>query len=379
MEKRGLGSSISRTGSNLPIKPLVLTSRTRAFSVVKARPACIWALLLLSPALAQGTSTDTTEAPAYHRESARANFRRPAEVPFPADNPYTPERAALGKALFFDPRLSRANSIACASCHNPAFSWGDGLAKGVGFASKEVGRRTPTILNVAWGEQYFWDGRADSLEAQALGPIQAAGEMNLPLDQMIARLKSIKGYEAMFEAAYPGEGVTEASVARAIATFERTVVSADAPFDAWIKGNEKAISESAKRGFDLFNTRGLCVRCHSGWNFTDDGFHDIGVPGDDIGRGKVLPQVEAVHYAFKTPTLRNVARRQPYLHDGSEKRLEDVVRFYNVGGKARRPSLDINVRPLALTEDEVRDLCDFLLTLTSTDPAVEIPILPISE
>lgn len=312
----------------------------------------------------------------YEREAAKAQFRRPAHVPSPSANAYTPARAHLGKVLFFDPRLSAANSIACASCHNPGFSWGDGLPKGVGHGSREVGRRTPTILNVAWGELYFWDGRAASLEEQALGPIAAPGEMNLPLDQAVAKLKAIPGYAPLFEAAYPGEGIGTGTLAKAIANFERTVVSGRAPFDEWIDGREEAISESAKRGFDLFNTKALCAECHSGWNLTDDGFHDIGIADTSRGRGEHLPAVEGVQFAFKTPTLRNVNQRAPFMHDGSERTLEDVVRFYNVGGRVQRPSLDVNVRPLNLTEAEIRALCDFMDTLTSEDPPVTIPRLP---
>jgi len=313
------------------------------------------------------------DATVYNRELAKAAFKRPVGIPFPKDNPATVERETLGKALFFDPRLSGANSISCASCHNPAFSWGDGLPLGVGFGSKELHRRTPTILNVAWGEEYFWDGRADSLEAQALGPIKSAGEM----DKMLAKIDEIPGYKRMFEKAYPGEGINETNVAKAIATFERTVVSGTAPFDEWINGREDAISEPAKHGFDLFNTKALCVQCHTGWNFTDDGFHDIGVADDDIGRGKVLPGIAIVQHAFKTPTLRNVASRHPYLHNGSEKTMDDVMRFYNAGGKAKRDSLDINIKPLNLSESEMHDLCEFMLTLSSHDQPVTIPTLPV--
>ncbi len=314
--------------------------------------------------------------PSFDRNAAKAKYRRPEKVLYPKDNPHSRAKEELGKALFFDTRLSGASSISCASCHNPSFSWGDALPRAVGFGSQALGRRTPTILNVAWGEQYFWDGRAGSLEEQALGPIQSKGEMNMPITNMLARLNTIAGYKALFDKAFPGEGITETAVAKAIATFERTVVSAQAPFDAWIQGREDAISDSAKRGFDLFNTKALCSQCHVGWNFTDDGFHDIGVPGDDIGRGKVLPEVVAVRHAFKTPTLRNVAHRRPFLHDGSEATMEDVVRFYNLGGKAKRETLDINVKPLHLTDDEVHDICNFLHTLTSKDPEVAMPILP---
>jgi cytochrome c peroxidase len=340
------------------------------------RPHQTMANLILLPTVAAMLVWPLHAADAtYDREAAKAKFKRPAQIPFPRDNQFSLERVVLGKALFFDTRLSGANSTACASCHNPAFSC-DALPRGVGFGSKELGRRTPTILNVAWGEEYFWDGRAESLEAQALGPIKSAGEMNMPLDKMVAKVSAIEGYKPLFEKAYPNEGISEKTVAKAIATFERTVVSGTAPFDEWVNGRENAIPDSAKHGFDIFNTKALCVQCHAGWNFTDDGFHDIGVADDDIGRGKVLPQIAAVQHAFKTPTLRNVAQRRPYLHNGSGTNLVEVMRFYNQGGAAKRDSLDINIKPLNLTDREMHDLCDFMFTLSSRDNPVTIPTLP---
>ncbi len=210
----------------------------------------------------------------YDRQQARLKYVRPTEIPFPKSNQYTPARELLGRTLFFDPRLSGSKFISCATCHNPGFSWGDGLPLAIGHGMKQLGRRTPTILNLAWAELLFWDGRAESLEEQALGPIAAPGEMNQPLDKMIATVSSIRGYKPLFESAYPGEPANEKTVARAIATFERSVVSGQAPFDKWIAGDESAISEKAKHGFDLFNTKAACATCHSGWAFTDGGFHD---------------------------------------------------------------------------------------------------------
>jgi len=316
------------------------------------------------------------QAKRYDRSEVRTKYKRPTKAPAPADNAPSAERVALGKALFFDPRLSAKGVTSCGTCHNPSFAWGDGLPRAVGHGMQTLGRRTPTILNVAWGELYFWDGRAASLEEQALGPIKAAGEMNLPLDQMLGKVKAVAGYTPMFDAAYPGEGITENTVAKAIANFERTVVSAQAPFDEWVAGKESAISDEAKRGFDLFNTKAECAQCHSGWNFTDDGFHDIGLRSTDPGRGALLPQAEGVQFAKKTPTLRNVNRRAPYMHDGSEETLEKVVRFYNRGGDVQRASRDIHVKPLQLSEDEIHLLCEFMNTLTSEDPAVTLPTLP---
>jgi cytochrome c peroxidase len=237
-----------------------------------------------------------------------------------------------------------------------------------------LGRRSPTIINAAYGEIFMWDGRAASLEEQALGPIRADVEMNLPIDQMIGRLKNISEYDALFKAAFAGEGITPDTVAKAIATYERTVVSGRAPFDAWIEGDEKAISESAKRGFALFNGKAQCNACHRGWNFTDDSFHDIGLRSEDIGRGKFVDIVKMRH-AFKTPGLREIARRGPYMHDGSVPTLEAVVAHYNDGGVAR-PSRSDEVKPLALSREEQQDLVTFMRALTSDLDPTTVPVLP---
>jgi cytochrome c peroxidase len=282
----------------------------------------------------------------------------------------------LGRTLFFDPRLSGSNWISCATCHNPALDWGDGLPKGIGHGMKELGRRTPTILNLAWSEAFFWDGRASSLEEQALGPIASPGEMNLATDKMVTKILQVPGYKHLFQKAYPNEPINEKLVAKAIAAFERTIVSEKAPFDQWFEGNENAISEEAKKGFVLFNTKGNCAACHGGWRFTDDSFHDIGVPGVDRGRGDFFKEIPVAQFSFKTPTLRNVVGRAPYMHDGSEKTLEDVIDLYNIGGKTKRDSLSGEIKPFNLTDQEKQALIAFLKTLTSVDKAVEIPALP---
>lgn len=303
-------------------------------------------------------------------------YVRPTEIPFPKDNTYTPAKAELGKTLFFDPRLSRSGVQACVSCHNPSFGWEDGHKTAVGENMLVLGRNSPTIINRAWGEIFFWDGRADSLEAQATGPITAPGEMNTPMDVLIARLKGISGYQNKFDEVFPGEGITEKNIAASIATFERTIVSAEAPFDRWVAGDEKAIGEDAKRGFVLFNTKANCVSCHSGWTFTDDSFRDIGLAAtDDVGRAKIVPGVPELQYAFKTPGLRNIDQRAPYMHDGSMATLEDVVRHYVDGGQ-QRPSLDAEIKPLALNDQEVKDLVAFMQTLTGQDRPMTLPVLP---
>jgi cytochrome c peroxidase len=323
--------------------------------------------------------TTTTTTASSLRALSRpflAQYTRPADVPFPKDNAYTPAREKLGRTLFFDPRLSGSNWISCASCHNPGFSWGDGLPRAVGHGMQVLGRRTPTILNLAWADSVFWDGRADSLEAQALGPIQAPGEMNQSIGDLAKKLAAIEGYRPMFAAAYPGEPIAPETVAKAIATFERGVVSTPAPFDLWVMGDDAAMSDDAQKGFVLFNTTARCAKCHSGWRFTNDSFHDIGVPGQDAGRGALLKEIPVMQHAFKTPTLRDANRRGPYMHDGSVATLEEVVDLYDRGGLEHRPSLSPDMKPLNLSAIEKRQLLAFLHTLTSPQPAIVMPELP---
>ncbi|MGI9451276.1 MAG: cytochrome-c peroxidase [Geminicoccaceae bacterium] len=306
----------------------------------------------------------------------KASYDRPTEIPFPEDNPFTEAKAKLGQSLYFDPRLSRSNMQSCASCHNPSFAWGDGLPKGVGDHMNELGRRSPTILNAAWSEALMWDGRFDTLEEQALGPIEAGVEMNMPLDDLIAKLSKLQGYRDLFAAAFDGnQDITADKIAMAIATYERTVVSGEAPFDRWIKGDRAAISASAERGFHLFNDKARCSTCHSGWRFTDDSFHDIGLADDDVGRGEHLPAITSMQHAFKTPGLRNIDQRGPYMHDGSLATLRAVVNHYDRGG-LKRPSLSEDMQPLGLTEREKRDLVAFMETLTSEDAPVTFVQLP---
>jgi cytochrome c peroxidase len=329
-------------------------------------------------ALLVGVHLKDTEASAAESTAHLyfSGYVRASAIPFPKNNPFTQAKVELGRTLFFDPRLSASEIVSCATCHNPALSWGDGLSKGVGDGMKALGRHTPTLLNLAWTSSLFWDGRADSLEEQALGAIQTSAVMNLPLKTMVERVKGIRGYRPMFKKAFPREGISDRTIARAIATFERTVVSGTSPFDRWNQGDDRAISDSAKRGFLVFNTKGRCVDCHGTWRFTEDDFQDIGLPDADLGRGQVLPQVEGIQHAFKTPTLRNVALRAPYMHDGSMTTLAEVVEHYNKGGAASRPSMASQIKPLHLTEREKEDLVSFLRSLTGKDAAVQVPRLP---
>jgi cytochrome c peroxidase len=302
-------------------------------------------------------------------------YRRPTTVPIPANNPITPEKVALGQALFFDPRLSGSGAISCATCHNPALAWGDGLPKGIGHMGTRLDRHTPTILNVAYGEPYFWDGRAATLEEQAKAPMESGKEMNMQASDLVRRVRGIPGYSAAFKRVFPAQPISIEIIAAAIATFERTIISRDAPFDRWINGDVHAISPSAVRGFVLFNGKANCAACHQGWRMTDDGFHDAGLPDRDRGRALIAPGIEQLEQAFKTPTLRNIDQRAPYMHDGSLATLGAVIDHYD-GGFVRRASLDSNMRPLGLTPVEKRDLLAFLYTLTSVDAPITVNVLP---
>ena len=318
---------------------------------------------------------DLAQKPPSGIDALKEQYRRPPTIPFPKDNLYTSEKAALGKKLYFDPRLSVSMAQSCASCHSPGFGWGDGLSVGVGNGMARLGRHSPTIVNAAWGAIFMWDGRLATLEDQALGPIQSAGEMNLPLDQLVERLNAIPEYKPLFETAFPGQKIDPKTLAAAIATYERTVVSERAPFDAWIEGNERAISDEAKRGFAVFNGKAQCSSCHEGWNFTNDGFQDIGLPSADIGRGQFMPGVVKMEHAFKTPGLREIGRRSPYMHDGSLATLEAVVEHYDHAG-VDRPSRSDLMKPLGLSTQEKSELVAFLKTLTSDfDPTI-VPVLP---
>ncbi len=294
----------------------------------------------------------------------------------PTKNPLTHQSIKLGKTLFFDPRLSGSNWISCATCHNPALGWSDGLPTAIGEGQKVLDRSTPTILNVAYNRKQMWDGRARTLEDQATGPIEAAGEMNQDLDSLITELSEYQGYISLFESAYPGEGITVDTISKAIASFERSILATESPFDRWIKGDESAISASAKRGFDLFEGKANCIACHQNHNFVDDGFHNIGLPNSDDPGRYTFVKVKVLKGAFKTPTLRDIALTAPYMHNGAYKTLGEVVEHYNQGG-VDKSNLDPNIKELNLSIQEVKDVVEFLNTLTGTHRETSIPHLPI--
>ena len=300
-------------------------------------------------------------------------------LPIPADNPQTAAKIELGKQLYFDPRLSYDGTISCATCHDPAKGWSNGDAFGVGIKGQKGGRNSPTVINAAYFPLQFWDGRAKELEGQALGPIQNPIEMGHTLDACVECLSGIEGYKKQFKEVF-GTEVTSDGIAKAIAAFERTVLSGDAPYDRYKAGDKKVLSASAERGMNLFFNKGHCSACHAGSNFSDAAFHNIGVGMDkekpDEGR-QVISKMLGDRGAFKTPGLREIARTAPYMHDGSLKTLEEVVEHYNKGGVAN-PQLDEEIFPLQLTAEEKADLVTFMKEgLSSASyPMVAPPKLP---
>jgi cytochrome c peroxidase len=306
----------------------------------------------------------------------RVKYRPPAAIPFPDSNPYSETKYALGQMLFFDPLLSRSRTRSCATCHNPSLSWGDGLPHAIGEDPKGLPLRAPTLIDVAFTEPLGWDGKFKNLESVAFGPITNPANMNLTESELIARLSAIPAYGDAFGHAFGDGAVTRSRIEAALATFERTVVAGQSPFDQWIMGDESAISAAAKRGFRIFNGKARCSTCHNGPSFTDGSFHDIGTAqNDDIGRGRLFPSSEKLRYAFKTPTLRDVARRAPYMHNGSVATLEDVIELYDKGG-IDRPSRSPSIRPLSLEASEKIDLVAFLQSLNASSPLAAFPRLP---
>jgi cytochrome c peroxidase len=298
----------------------------------------------------------------------RHAFARPASIPAPADNPITPEKVTLGRALFEDTRLSGDGALSCASCHQPLLSFTDGIDRRPGHDGEPLSRHTPSLWNLAWGLTFFWDGRAPSLEAQASGPIENVREMGGDLAKAADQLAADPDMAKSFAAAFPDDPrVSAANIRAALASFERTLVSPETRFDRWVVGDNDAIDADERAGFRLFVGKAGCANCHKGWRFTDEAFHDIGLRSSDRGRGETLSLAAADH-AFKTPSLRERAWTGPYMHDGSLQTLDAVVDHY-ADAVVRRPtvSADLPAR-LELSADERAQLFAFLNTLSSDDP-----------
>lgn len=315
----------------------------------------------------------------------------------PAGSLNSPERIELGRLLFFDPVLSADNKVSCAHCHSPYAGFGDGRAKAVGIGGAAVPRHTPTVWNAAFYREQFWDGRAKTLEEQAGGPILNAKEMGMPSEEaVVAKLRAIPDYVRRFQAAFPKAGadaVSFANVTAAIATFERTVLSFDSPYDRYAAGQVSALSAEARRGLSLFNSVKLrCFECHDAPTFANRDYKVLGLPSnadpskmdDDIGRAAVV-DAASNRWAFKVPTLRNVARHAPYMHNGVFKTLDEVLDFYarggglgrgykvSVDGKDVPVPVDDKVGKYDLSVAEREDLKAFLEALTDESLLPEVP------
>lgn len=317
-------------------------------------------LLFLSPA-----TTAPAQSGPSGLEALKGSYRRPPDRPIE-----NRALALLGRDLFFDPRISASGKTACASCHAPESGWVVADPRPLNDSGKPTSRKSQPLIGLGYAATPLagWDGRNPSLEAQAKASI-ATGSMSMretdrpvPVNVIEQRIRSAPEYAAKFKAAAPGKPIDIDTIAQAIAAFERTIDPGIAPFDRWVEGDETAISPSAKRGFALFAGKAGCSGCHTGWRFTDDQFHDIGTTTTDQGRGREVKDA-TFDFAFKTPTLRSVALRAPYMHDGSLATLADVVRHYEKGG-IDRPSRSPLMAHIDLTDGERLDLVAFMATLT---------------
>ena len=330
-------------------------------------------VLIAAPLLATGCRSER-ERPAFGRNVSVFQGGEPYTVvvplgldlaaPVPKENPLSAAKVELGRALFFDPVLSVDRTLSCASCHQPARYFTHGRQRPIGTGGREGRRNAPSVLNVAYGRSFFWDGRAPSLEEQVLQPIQAGSELGLDLQELVRRLRAQDTYRAAFREAFEGDGITPDHVSRALASYLRTLRSGNAAIDRFLQGHSDALPLDARRGFGLFVGRANCGACHIAPLFTDHQFHNTGVSwgSPDSGRFEITEE-DGDRGAFKTPSLRNVAGTAPYMHDGSIATLEEVIEFYDHGGNPN-PYLDLDVLPLRLTGDEKLALLAFLSALS---------------
>ena len=287
-------------------------------------------------------------------------------LPIPQENPLTREKVELGRRLFGEKRLSRDNTVACSTCHIPDKNFTDEKPLAEGVFERVGNRRTPAILNRGYGKAFFWDGRIPTLEEQVLQPIIAEKEMDMTLEEVVARLDEDDSYRAEFEKVF-GHAISKDGVSHALASYVRTILSGNSRYDRYVNGDMDSLTELERQGLEVFRGKGNCTDCHLGPNLSDEKFRNTGIAWKDgkladLGRFEVT-ELETDRGSFKTPTLRNVAERAPYMHDGSLATLEDVVEHYNRGGK-RNPYIDRELLPLRLTVDEKHALVVFLHTLT---------------
>jgi cytochrome c peroxidase len=286
-------------------------------------------------------------------------------IPWPEDNPYSPARAELGKILFFDGRLSSNGIVSCAFCHEADHAFAGSTAFSKGVTGEPDPRHTPTLINRAWGKSQFWDGRAPTLESQVIVPVTNPIEMGMTIEGVVQRIQGIKGYAPLFAAAFGDRTISFDRFSKAIATFERTIVSGNSPYDRYVAGDKSALTKQQKAGLDFFNRKGECAECHAGPNFTTEKFANLGIGMDhenpDPGRA-VVTKRRGDFGKFKISTLRDLAHRAPYMHDGRFKTLGEVLDLYAKGGLPN-PHLDTRLTPFYLDDQTKRDLLAFLDSL----------------
>ena len=286
----------------------------------------------------------------------------------PDSNPLTPEVVELGRKIFFDPILSEDNSVSCASCHQPELGFASNNKLAIGIGGKVGTRNSPTLLNRAFGKKFFWDGRAESLEDQALRPIASEIELGSSIEAALKRIKANAEYVALFEKAFGDkDAVTDTNLAKALAAFQRTLLMGDSPVDKFQSATYGALTDSERQGLWIYESRGGCWKCHSGGNYSDEEFHNTGVSFGATKRDLGLAENtgdEKDNFKFKTPTLRGVALTAPYFHDGSAQTLEEVVEFYSKGGAPGDKSLDPKMKKLDLSEEDKKNLVAFLKALS---------------
>ncbi len=303
-------------------------------------------------------------AQAEQVQPALTEYERPLKAASPAFNPPSKAKITLGEKLFFETRLSGSNTMSCASCHKPNYAWTDPRRLSIGETGEERLRRTPTLEDVGWNAGFARDGRIETLEGFILGPIAHPKEMNQNLETLQLELGNVPAYRKLFYQAFETPKISLDHVTQSLAAFIRTITSGTSKFDHWVSGDQAAIGPSAKAGFALFTGKAGCVACHSGWRFTDQKLHDIGLKSHDLGRGQIEPDNLKAQYAFKTPSLRNVANRAPYMHDGSMRSLADVIDFYT-RPVVPRNSLSPHRHHVELSYKEKRNLLEFMLSLTN--------------
>src|SRR4030095_6485164 len=349
-------------------------STTKRYSLLFA-VALLFVVTAFAISCKKNTQTETASGFKPEIQPLPAQLSTYEPMPIPPDNPMTPEKVALGRQLFFDERLSGDGSRSCYSCHVCEKGLTDGLPKAVGAFNKQLPRSSPTLWNIGYHKEFYWDGRSPSLEKQAIAAWTGAN-MGAKADEIVAKLNALQDYKAQFQKVFQSDATPD-NVVKAISAFERTIISGNTAWDRWKAGDETAINKSAWRGWNIFQSI-KCNNCHDGVLFTDQQYHNVGIGMDakepDVGRFKVTNKPEDTG-AFKTPTLRDIANTAPYFHDGSAKTLEEAVDTMLAGGKPNEHLDKKNLEVHKVLPEQREDLLNFLRSL-SVDCKLTKPPLP---